>query len=97
MGQMKRRGHGAPPAHEAIWSALIKKKVLSTVHKYKEINGNRAGRMRLRSRLPKHLFQPSAHGAGKRVNLKGVSGFTQSPPWHSPGVANLGVASVDLE
>ena len=78
-----------------LWETIIKKKVLSGVHKYKEVSGDRQ-RCPRRSRLPAHLYVPCAKRTHERINIRKIVSYQESTPWPSPGAASLPQNVADL-
>ncbi|CAK0850718.1 unnamed protein product [Prorocentrum cordatum] len=70
-----------------VWETLIRKEVLSKVHKFQDLctRGQRTPR---NPKLPKKMYKPAPRSANKRIKLSQIISFSSTPPWNSPGVAN---------
>lgn len=80
---------------DKLWETIVKKRILSGIHKFGEIDGGNQPTPR-NARLPKHLYKPAPHHTQKRINLRQIVGTSQTPPWPSPGASALAQPVGDL-
>lgn len=91
--RMEARGSNDQVSEERVWSELLRKKVLETVHHYQPIDP--CPSVPKAADLPRSLFVPQPRQAS--MQLSSIQGFNRTPQWCSPGAVSLPGLFADLE